>query len=34
MTDDLILEHWPIERLVPYARNARTQSHGVGFGND
>jgi hypothetical protein len=25
---DLKIEHWPVERLVPYARNARTHSEG------
>lgn len=26
MTIDLQVERWPIERLIPYARNARTHS--------
>lgn len=26
MNTDLQIERWPVERLIPYARNARTHS--------
>ena len=25
---ELKVEHWPVHRLIPYARNARTHSDG------
>ncbi len=28
MTNDLQIQRWPLDRLVPYARNARTHSDG------